>query len=181
MPECRVEGTLQVVRRRHVVDRVVCQYHVERASEIEGAHVTERVLALWIQAPRHVEHRGAEVGEAALERAREVVRDVAAAAAEFEERAGVWPTSADDTQDLGRFACVLLHGRDHGPPLGKLVVEEFHWAGGDDQARDARRRCDVCVVAFVLTVFAGKLSTYRVARFTQVAKSRGEARPGGST
>ena len=113
-PRGRERGA-EVVFRRHVVDRVVDQHGVERLAEADRAHVADVMGDAGIQAAGVREHGFGEVHRRGLEVAGEMVEEVAAAGAEFQEA----PPAGAET---GAEFALGGRPRPRSPPAGSSAA-----------------------------------------------------------
>lgn len=108
---------------RHIVDRVVGQYDVERPPQSEGAHVAGAVFALGVQFGAELEHLGGEVGERAGEAPLQVRCGVAAAGAKLEQRLGRAATNRlGKPNHVVGLRLVLIGMGDVMKPRGEFAV-----------------------------------------------------------
>ena len=122
-PRGRERGA-EVVFRRQVVDRVVDQHGVERLAEADRAHVADVMGDAGIQAAGVREHGFGEVHRRGLEVAGEMVEEVAAAGAEFQEAppAGA-ETGAEFAPQAGALVGVVLRRAHERPEVREVGVE----------------------------------------------------------
>ena len=130
-------GGADVPLRQEVGGGVVDEDGVEGAAEAEGAHVADGVGALRVEAAADAEHGGGEVHEGEAAAPLHVGCVVAAAGAEFEERARGTPegTGQRGEEDPGLLG-VVLRGREEGPPGGEGPVHEGRGAVRGGHPRD---------------------------------------------
>jgi hypothetical protein len=63
MGEGSFHGLPQVVRRGHVINRVVDEHGVEQAAQSQGPHVALQVLTLRVQRAAHLQHAGRQISQ----------------------------------------------------------------------------------------------------------------------